>query len=100
MPTIARDIDDRERFTVTFTDINGAAADPTTVTIKVRPPDGATVTAVNTDSPVLVTNSGVGVYYYDYTYSQEGRHFIEWSGGGALVAAVSSERWVRRSNVT
>lgn len=99
MTTTVRDVGDRERFTVTFTDLNGNAADPTTITFKVREPDGSTTTVATSDSPSQITNSSTGVYYYDFTYSQEGRHFFEWVGEGNLIAAVASERYARRSNV-
>lgn len=100
MTTTARDIGDRERLTVTFTDLNGTATNPSAVQLKIRTPDGTTTTLATSDSPNPFTNSATGVYYYDYTYSQEGRHFIEWTGTGALVAAAAGERWVRRSNVS
>ena len=100
MSTTARDIGDQERLTVAFTDLNGTAVNPTTVTLKVRTPDGTVTTLATSDSPNPIGNASTGNYYYDYTYAQEGRHHFEWSASGALVAAASGERWVRRSNVT
>lgn len=100
MTTAVRDIGDRERFSVTFTNLDGDATDPTTITLKIRTPDGTVTTLASSDSPDPITKDSTGNYHYDYTYSQEGRHFIEWTGTGSLVAAVDGERWVRRSNVS
>jgi len=94
------DIGDRERLTVTFTDISGTLTNPTTVVVTVREPDGTSTAFSTADSPQLVINGSTGVYYLDHTHDQEGRHFFEFVGTGVLVAAVSGERWVRRSNVT
>jgi len=99
MATEVRDVGDQEQLEVTFTNVSGNNADPSTVTLKIREPDGTITTWVNTDSPAPFTNPSTGVWRKDHTYTQEGRHFIEWSGSGDLIAAVASDRWVRRSNV-
>jgi len=98
--TKAVDIGDRERLTVTFTDISSTLVSPSLVVVTVREPDGTSTAYSTADSPQLVVNSATGVFYLDYTYDQEGRHFFEFVGTGALVASVSGERWVRRSNVS
>ncbi len=54
------------RFTATVTDDDGNAADPTTITISIRTPDG--VMAVTDQA---MTKSGTGAYYYEYTIPAE-----------------------------
>lgn len=54
------------RLTATIVDTAGAAADPTTVTISVKKPDG---TMAVTDS--AMTKDAVGSYHYDYTIASD-----------------------------
>lgn len=63
---------------------NGTPGDPTAVTLTVKPPTGA---------PTVVTSgfvhtNGTGVYAYVFTATQTGRHYVQWLGSGAIVAAV------------
>jgi hypothetical protein len=101
MTTEVRDIGDGETLTASFTnnDSPAIAANPTTVTLKIRQPNGTVITRSTADSPATITNEVTGTFESDFTYAQEGRHFIEWVGTGTVVAAVSGERYVLRSNV-
>jgi hypothetical protein len=94
--TTSYDIGDKKRFSAAFTDINDAAADPTTVTVRIREPDG-TVTAYIYGTDVEVVKSAVGNYYVDVTFDQSGRHQVRWEGVGALVTAEQTEVYVRRT---
>jgi hypothetical protein len=72
------------RLTFGLTDIAGAAANPTTVTVKIRSPSGSTATA----SP---TNDGVGAYHHDYTFALAGEYVVhvETTGNPTVVDEAS-----------
>lgn len=76
------EIGDIARLKVTFTDITGALADPTTITVTVQFPDG---TQTIYPLPPIVRSS-IGLYYYDLTITQAGEHFYKWTGTGAIMA--------------
>jgi len=94
--TTSYDIGDGRRFTATYTDIDGAAADPTTVTVRIREPDG-TVTAYVYGTDAEVVKSTTGVYYVDWTFNQTGRHQVRWEGAGDVTTAQQTEVYVRRT---
>lgn len=66
-------------FTVKAT---GAAVDPTTVTAKVRKPDGTV-----DDLSGSVTKTATGNYWAPYTPDAVGVYQYEWSGSGSVEAA-------------
>lgn len=73
------------RTIATFTDITGAPANPTTVTLKVQVGVGAT------PSEPTPMNDAAGVYHYDidttgYTGSGLQTVTVEWIGAGAVQA--------------
>ena len=76
------------RISAAFTDTNGAAADPTAVTllVKLRYVIGATETTY-TYAGGTVTKSGTGAYYVDFTPTTEGIWDYRWVGTGAIQAA-------------
>lgn len=82
-------VGDLVRISATFTDINGAAADPTTVTllVKLRYVIGATTTTYTYGGGGTITKSGTGVYYQDFTPTTEGIWDYRWIGTGAIQAA-------------
>lgn len=90
--TSAYDIGDERTLQVDFTDANGAAADPTTVTLNVREPDGTLVVKTGGE----LANPQVGRYTFAYTIAQGGRHVVRWEGTGAVVTAEESEFYARR----
>ena len=71
------------------TDITGALADPTSIILKVRTPDGI----VTTYSTALVKDS-TGVYHYDLALTQAGEHFIRWEATGVDQSAVQDTFYV------
>ena len=97
MTTAAHDIGDLRRLTVTFTNLAGTAADPTTVTFRLVRPDGTVVTYSTADSPATITKSSTGVCYTDYAIAVSGRHVYLWSGTGAIVTAEQGEFYARRN---
>ena len=75
-------IGNKPRFTVTFTDVFGGLANPTTVVCKVRDPAGVITTPV-------ITNDSTGIYHADYATSLalQGTWYVRFEGTGAVVAA-------------
>lgn len=82
--------------TVTFTDLDSAPADPTTVTFRLRSPDGTTT--VTTHPASAIDNPTVGTFTYQLNaLDQEGRWSIRCEGTGALTAAAETTFIVRDS---
>ncbi len=79
------DVGDEARVSVDFTDIAGSAADPTTVTLKVKKPSGAMVIYTYADDEV--TKSSTGNYYKDIPLDESGIWLYRWEGTGAVTAA-------------
>lgn len=76
----AIDIGDVYPASVNITDISGAAANSTAMTLTITLPDQTTV--IQTSAAGL-TNTTVGTYYYDYTTTLAGKHTVLWVGTGA-----------------
>ena len=72
------------RLTGIFTDVAGAVADPTAISLVVRDPSGNEATY--TFALGTITRTGVGVYYQDVTCDERGVWYYEWQGTGAVVA--------------
>lgn len=85
------DIGDSVRFSVSFTNSSGAAANPTTVKLVIKKPDG--VETVYADA----TNSATGSYYRDLTMDQAGTWLWRWNGTGAVQASTEGFCKVRVS---
>lgn len=92
MVRAVHDIGDSRRLRADFTDINGNATDPTTVTLTIREPDGTLVTKTDAE----LSNPQVGQWTFDYTITKPGRHIVRWEGTGALVTAEEAEFYARR----
>jgi hypothetical protein len=71
-----------------FTDINGNAADPTTVSLFVIKPDGTGTTYLY---PGAVVRDGIGQYHYDLTLDQKDKWLYEWIGTGVLTVVGPGE---------
>lgn len=79
------------RLTASFTNPAGAAADPTTVVLRVKAGDQAEETVTN-------TKDSTGAYHGDYSVPWAGPAFrvlYRWEGTGAIVAALEGEFEVR-----
>lgn len=73
--------------TVTFRSrASGALVDPTTVTWRVRKPDGNELTYVY-GVAAQVTKTGTGIYVGKITVDQAGLFASNWKGTGAVIAA-------------
>jgi hypothetical protein len=62
------------RLRIRIKSITFVAADPTTLTFKMREPDGTLTTYVYGTHAELV-KAGVGDYYVDWTVDQSGQHY-------------------------
>lgn len=72
------------RLSATFK-VNGALTDPTTVTCKVKTPDG-TETAY-TYAAAQVVKDSQGAYHYDFSVGEQGWHYYAFAGTGTCVAS-------------
>lgn len=72
------------RIAVDFQDGDGNSADPTTVTLKLRKPDG--VLQSETYNPGNIVKSSVGNYYFDVTVDVMGYWHYRWEGDGTIEA--------------
>ncbi|MBL4763501.1 MAG: hypothetical protein JKY93_12495 [Gammaproteobacteria bacterium] len=86
-------IGDLHRASITFSGLDGAPADPTTISFLMREPDGEITTFIYGTDAELVKDS-TGRYHVDFTYQQSGRHFLKWTGTGAVELAESVETYV------
>jgi hypothetical protein len=90
---------DRARLLVEFRDLDGAASDPASVTLEVKPPDAPAVSYSNLLSPVIVVRDGTGVYHMDIDLQTSGTWRYKWVGEGDLIAAEEGRLFVRPSYV-
>lgn len=74
------------RFSVTFKDLAGVPADPSTVTFSLRGPDGVTTSFTYGVDPEIIRDSA-GVFHTDALPSSEGEWKWRWQGTGAVAAA-------------
>lgn len=94
------DIGDEVKMEVVFTNDSNVAADPTTVTLKVKNPAGTVTTY--TYAGGTVTKDGTGAYHKDFTIPSSGDSVGGWEyryeGTGAVTAAVENVFDVRESS--
>ena len=97
MVTQAYDIGDTRHLQATFKNISSVNTDPTTVTFKMREPDGVITTYVfNTDSQLV--KSAAGVFHVDWPIAKQGRHAWSMAGTGAVAQKEQGEFYAKRSN--
>ncbi len=90
-------IGDKRRLTATFTDIDSVLTDPTDITFLMKEPDGTKTTHLSGSAEVVAVSTGV--WYVDWTITQEGIHNYEFKGTGAVVTAEERSFRVRRRAV-
>jgi hypothetical protein len=78
---VSYDIGNLVRVSVNVTDINGVAADPTTIALTVDQPDGTLA------GPYTPTHDGTGAYHYDFLPTQAGRHAYRFVATGTNAGA-------------
>lgn len=82
-----------------FTDGNGIIGDPTTITLKVRDPNGIETPYVFGSSAIV--KDSVGKYHFDLgPLTVAGRWFYRWIGAGSIVAAAEGSFAVNKSAFT
>lgn len=89
------DVGDVARLSVSFTDADGALADPSNVALTVRDPAGASTTPTVTQD-----DDDTGHYYADVALASAGTWYWRWAGTGANAAATEGTISVRVSNFT
>jgi uncharacterized protein YfaS (alpha-2-macroglobulin family) len=91
------DLGDAPRAINKFRDFNGVLADPTTVMVKIRKPDGSIVTKPYPTDTEIVKDS-TGIYHVDLSTDMAGQWTIRWEGTGTVKAAIEQRFTVRRSD--
>lgn len=94
MTTECYDIGDNRRFTVMFTDIDGAPADPTNIEAVIKQPDGVDV-AYEFGVDTELAKDDVGIYHIDFTFTQLGRHKVRFEGTGNVTSAQQIDVYIR-----
>lgn len=103
MAIASYDVGDRARLgnhtsntsTGAITDLTGAAADPTVITLTTREPDGTLTVYTHGGSPALQKET-TGRYYVDVTLDAEGLWTYRLVGTGAVVVAEEGVLHVRK----
>jgi hypothetical protein len=85
------------RLSANFTDMSDNAADPDSVTLRVKQPD-ATVTVYVYPGGDIVKD-GTGQYHYDLPIADSGDWYYRYEGTGAVQAAAENLFHVYKSNV-
>lgn len=87
---------DQVRLAVAFTDAAGAAADPSSVTLKYRKPDGS----ITTIAYGSLTHPAVGSFYADVVVDQAGTWSYRFESSGTYVGAEEESFRVRSSRLS
>lgn len=77
--------------------IGEVATDPTTVTVRVRKPDGSIITRTFAEHPAEVVKDAVGTYRYQITADMDGIWAIQWVGEGTAAATEEQTFVIRPS---
>lgn len=88
------DIGDSCRTTAYFK-VSGVPADPTTVTLRYKRPDGTSAYVTTPDAQIV--NDEVGTYYADILLNASGDWYYRWEGTGSVTAARERRLSVRVS---
>ena len=101
MTVPAYDLGDTRRLSAAFTIAGNspAATDPTTLTFKMREPDGTVTTYVEGTDVELVKDS-TGNFHVDWLLAQAGKHYYRWIGTGAAAEADTGEFEALPGNIT
>lgn len=91
------DTNDEVRLSAEFRNNSGVLADPSSVTFKIKLPDG-TITSYVYGVDVSVVKDSVGLFHMDFNVSDDtGIFFYRVEGGGSLRAASESKFTVKVS---
>lgn len=90
-------VGDKVRLKVSWYNLSGVLADPTTVTLNVTPKGAARQTF--TYAAAQVVKESTGVYYYDFTTTRAGEHQYRWAATGTPTKADQGKFTVEYINV-
>ena len=76
------------------TDITGVLADPSSMVLKVKTPDGIT-----TSYSTTLIHDGSGLYHYDLPLTQAGEHYYRWEATGVDQGAVQDILYVYAASI-
>jgi hypothetical protein len=85
------DVGDLVRVTAAFVNAAGAAADPTSVTLRVIAPSGVETSYSSSASPSEVFKSATGSYYADIDVTAHGDWHYRWEGTGAVQSSQAGQ---------
>lgn len=85
------------RVSVVLTDANAAAADPSALALKIKPPTGAVVTYAYGGGVLL--KDAVGAYHADITLDQAGAWNFRWEATAPNAGAFEHSVAVQKSRV-
>ena len=94
MTTAAYYLGTVRQLTVEFRDASQTLYDPSEVNFEMVEPDGMITTYQTADSEL--EKDGTGLYHVDWTFDQEGRHFVRWFGEGTAAVAKQEEIYILR----
>lgn len=86
------------KLSTAFTDANGAAANPTTVTCKVEKPDGTETTYTSVSTPAIA-NPTTGTYTLLIVADQSGMWSYRWEGTTGTTVAVDEQQFAVNGSV-
>lgn len=88
------DLGDVVRLSCAFATANGAASDPTAITLRIQlAPAGTPVEAAY---PGDIVRDSTGAYHFDFTPAAWGTYNVEWIGTGAVAAGADSRFFIRK----
>ncbi len=98
---VAHEVADAVRIYMSFTNLDGDAADPTDVIVQVKVPEQPPVvdTYVYGASPVTIEHDGVGLYHLDVLTTIAGEWFYRAVGTGSVEEALEGSFVIRRSAI-
>lgn len=95
-PIKTYDVGDTTRLSVEITDAAGDFTDPTTVTLRVKAPDG-TITTLAYPADAAVVRESTGQFHSDVVLNAAGRWYYRWEAGGDIQGAGEWELHVLES---
>lgn len=88
--TTTFDIGDRPRITATFTDIDGAAATPSTIVVRTRNPSGIETTYTSPNAAITTPAVGTVRFMWPAPLDQAGVWAVRIAGTAGLEAAAET----------
>ena len=91
------DTGDLPTVTASFTDVDGAAADPTAVKVTTLSPNGTSVEYTDADSEVTNPSTGTWKFLFPTALTEEGTWRVRFEGTETLIAAAEQKFSVRET---